>query len=97
MEGIEYQLYLCQHPLYLIRKVHRSREFVSPGVLKATPITYYYILHGNVYQAPDVMSVVSARLQMASYYLEECLETAFSHYIFNPSRGYYWDFNQSII
>jgi hypothetical protein len=28
-----------------------------------------------VYQAPDVMSIVSARLQMASYYLEECLET----------------------
>jgi len=69
-----------------------------------------------VYQAPDVMSIVSARLQMASYYLEECLETgiilifklwkriylnkyflkAFSHYIFNPSRGYYWDFNQSM-
>ena len=28
-----------------------------------------------MYQAPDVMSIVSARLQMASYYLEECLET----------------------
>jgi len=48
MEGIEYQLFLCQHPLYVIRKVHRSREFTSPGVLKATPITFYYILHGKI-------------------------------------------------
>ena len=49
MEGYEYQLFLCQHPLYVIRKVHRSREFVSPGVYKATPITYYYILHGKLF------------------------------------------------
>ena len=40
-------------------------------------MSYYYILHGVVYQAPDLMSVLSSRLQMASYYLEECLETGF--------------------
>ncbi len=43
-------------------------------------MSYYYILHGVVYQAPDMMSVISARLQMASHYLEEALETG----NFNP-------------
>ena len=38
-------------------------------------MSYYYILHGVVYQAPDLMSVVSSRLQMTSHYLDECLET----------------------
>lgn len=38
-------------------------------------MSYYYILHGVVYQAPDLMSIVSSRLQMTSHYLDECLET----------------------
>jgi mediator of RNA polymerase II transcription subunit 6 len=70
MIGVEYQLYMNQPPtLYVIRKVQRT----SPK--DVTPMCYYYILHGVVYQAPDLMSLVSSRLQMVSYYLEECLET----------------------
>ncbi len=59
-----------------------------------TPLSYYYILHGVVYQAPDLMSVLSSRLQTASHYLSEALDNSFSHYKYNPSKGYYWDFSQ---
>lgn len=89
MIGFEYQLYSAQPPLYVIRKVQRT----SPK--EVIPMTYYYILHGVVYQAPDLMTVISSRLQMSSYYLGEALENAFSHYVYNPTRGYHWDFNQT--
>jgi hypothetical protein len=40
-------------------------------------MSYYYILNGTVYQAPDLMSLLSSRLQTTSHYLEETLETGF--------------------
>merc|ERR1712127_25491 len=89
MPGFEYQLFSSQPPLYVIRKVQRISQ------KEVIPISYYYILHGVVYQAPDLMTVISSRLQMTSFYLEEALENAFSHYVYNPSRGYHWDFNQN--
>lgn len=88
MVGFEYQLHLAQPPLYIIRKVQRS----SPK--DVTPYSYYYILHGVVYQAPDLMSVLSSHLEMTSHYLQECLETSFSYYKYNPSKGYHWEFNK---
>lgn len=59
-----------------------------------TPLSYYYVLHGVVYQAPDLMTVLSSRLQTATHYLSESLETAFSHYKYSPAKGFYWDFSQ---
>lgn len=89
MPGIEYQLHISQPPLYVIRKVNRKSS------KDITPLGYYYILHGVVYQAPDFMSILSSRLQTSSFYLNECLELSFKHYKYHPSKGYYWDFNVS--
>lgn len=69
MIGFEYQLFNSQPPLYVIRKVQRT----SPKEI--IPISYYYILHGTVYQAPDLLSMISSRLQMTAYYMEEALES----------------------
>ncbi len=98
MIGFEYQLFTAQPPLYVIRKVQRtSQKEGKLGLIKKSfsscsetyiiefsviPMSYYYILHGVVYQAPDLMSVISARLQMASHYLEEGLENGNLIYIF---------------
>lgn len=90
MKGYQYQLHSAQPPLYIIRKVERK----SPH--EVIPLSYYYILHGVVYQAPDFMSVLSSRLEMTSHYLQECLDTSFGFYKFNPSKGYHWEFNQSL-
>ena len=89
MIGNEYQLYLIQPPLYVVRKIQRK------SFKEIVPMSYYYILHGVVYQSPDLMSILSSGLQMASHYLDECLETSFAHYRYNPTKGYHWDFNQS--
>ncbi|RMZ94281.1 mediator of RNA polymerase II transcription subunit 6 [Brachionus plicatilis] len=89
MKGYQYQLHSAQPPLYIIRKVERK------SAQEVIPLSYYYILHGVVYQAPDFMSVLSSRLEMTSHYLQECLETSFGFYKFNPSKGYHWEFNQN--
>jgi hypothetical protein len=49
-------------------------------------MSYYYILHGVVYQAPDLMSIVSSRLQMTSHYLDECLETGIHNKFFDTKN-----------
>lgn len=89
MTGAEYQLYLSQPPLYVIRKVNRN----SPS--EVIELAYYYILNGVVYQSPDFLSVVSSRLQTASCHLQDALETIFTNYKYHPSKGYYWSFNQN--
>ncbi|CAF0707501.1 unnamed protein product [Brachionus calyciflorus] len=89
MNGLQYQLHSAQPPLYIIRKVQRTSK------KDVIPLSYYYILHGIVYQAPDLMSALSSRLEMTSHYLQECLETSFGFYKYNPSKGYHWEFNQN--
>ena len=89
MLGKEYQLFLSRPPLFVIRKVERT------SFKDVTPLSYYYILHGIVYQAPDLMSLLSSRLQTASHYLSNALDTSFTHYKYNPSKGYYWDFSRA--
>ena len=57
MTGTEYMVLHVQDPiLYVIRKQHRF----SPE--QTTPIADYYIIAGVVYQAPDLATVVNARL-----------------------------------
>jgi hypothetical protein len=38
-------------------------------------MSYYYIINGVVYQAPDLLSVISSRLETVTHHLDECLET----------------------
>lgn len=39
-----------------------------------TPLCYYYILDGNIYQAPDIYSVIQSRLASALKPLQNALE-----------------------
>lgn len=75
MTGYEYQVYMAQPPIYIIRKVDRK------SADKIIPISYYYILSGVVYQAPDFLSVISSRLQTASSHLQDALETCKQIYL----------------
>jgi mediator of RNA polymerase II transcription subunit 6 len=88
MTGPEYQVYLSEPPLYIIRKVDRKSPF------EVVELAYYYILNGIVYQSPDFLSVISSRLQTSISYLQDGIETIFTNYKYHPSKGYYWNFNQ---
>ncbi|PIK36881.1 hypothetical protein BSL78_26283 [Apostichopus japonicus] len=58
MTGVEYELIHAQQPiLFVIRKQRRH----SPE--QVTPLTFYYIIAGVIYQAPDLASIINSRLQ----------------------------------
>lgn len=87
MTGIEYELLHAMEPiLYVIRKQNRH----SPA--QVVPITDYYIIAGIVYQAPDLISVINARLLNAVHNLEMAFEEAQSFSRYHPSKGYWWQF-----
>ncbi|CAL8470759.1 g10301 [Coccomyxa elongata] len=55
--GVEYEVQDAQEPhLFIIRKQHRS------GPKTTAPLQYYYILDGNVYQAPSLHAALSSRI-----------------------------------
>lgn len=90
MPGVEYTLLYVQDPiLYVIRKQNRH----SPS--HVTPIADYYIVAGTIYQAPDLCSVVNSRLLSAVNHLQSAFDEAKSYAKYHPTRGYWWDFQQS--
>lgn len=71
MTGFEYMLTEVMEPnLFVIRKQKRD----SPE--KVTPMLTYYVLDGSIYQAPQLMSVFSARIGRALYYISKAFTTA---------------------
>ncbi|XP_042883648.1 mediator of RNA polymerase II transcription subunit 6-like [Penaeus japonicus] len=87
MQGVEYMLLHTQEPiLYIIRKQHRY----SPT--QVTPLANYHIIGGQVYQTPDLGSVINSRVLGAVSNLNSAFTEmqSFSHY--HPSRGYWWQF-----
>ena len=57
MQGLEYMLLHAQENLlYIIRKQQRF----SPQ--QATPLACYHIIAGQVFQTPDLGSVINSRL-----------------------------------
>jgi mediator of RNA polymerase II transcription subunit 6 len=90
MVGVEYFLLHAMEPiLYVIRKQHRQ----SPTTV--TPLADYYIIAGVVYQAPDLISVINARLLNAVHNLESAFDEARSYSQYHPSKGYWWQFKQT--
>ena len=55
--GVEYELQDAQEPhLFVIKKQHRS------GPKSTSPLQFYYILDGSIYQAPSLHTALSSRL-----------------------------------
>ncbi|KAI6229654.1 Mediator of RNA polymerase II transcription subunit 6 [Aphelenchoides besseyi] len=87
MSGIQYVLYKSRPPLYVIRKQIRT------GPLSVTPLCYYYVLRGVVYQAPDLYSVVNSRIVGAAEPLKTALSNVVDMLQYNPTKGTYsWKF-----
>lgn len=55
--GVEYEVQDAQEPhLFVIRKQHRS------GPKTTATLHFYYVLDGNVYQAPSLHAALSSRI-----------------------------------
>ncbi|XP_033125836.1 mediator of RNA polymerase II transcription subunit 6-like [Anneissia japonica] len=87
MIGLEYQLLHVHDPiLYVIRKQHRF----SPT--NVTPLADYYIIAGVIYQAPDLCSVLNARMLTAAFNIQSAFEETLSFSRYKSSCGYWWEF-----
>jgi len=90
MVGTEYTLIHAQDPiLYVIRKQMR----ISPN--QVTPLSFYYILAGYVYQCPDIGSLINSRLLSTIHKVQSAFADAQSYSRYNPSKGYWWEFKDA--
>ncbi|PAV57423.1 hypothetical protein WR25_07619 [Diploscapter pachys] len=88
MKGIQYVLWSAQPPLFVICKQSRISEKT------VTPLAYYYIINGTVYQCPDILTYVQSRLVGAIEPLKKAFDQSLSFSRHNAAKGYYWDFKQ---
>lgn len=88
MNGIQYTLVGANPPLFVIMKQRRN----SPT--NVTPLCYYYIINGTVYQCPDLYTFVQSKLIGIVHPLRQALETARQFSRYNVAKGYYWQFKE---
>ncbi|CAG8663476.1 4552_t:CDS:2 [Funneliformis mosseae] len=85
MVGIEFQVIFQKPPvLWVIRKQNRTDE------VHTSPIATYYILNNNIYQAPDLYSVIGSRILTSLHHLHIAFNTAHQEVEFHPATGYTW-------
>ncbi|XP_042231093.1 mediator of RNA polymerase II transcription subunit 6-like [Homarus americanus] len=91
MQGVEYILLHTQEPiLYIIRKQQRY----SPT--QVSPLANYHIIGGQVFQTPDLGSVINSRTLAAVSNLNSAFTEMQSFSQYHPSRGYWWQFRNQV-
>ncbi|KAF9361761.1 Mediator of RNA polymerase II transcription subunit 6 [Mortierella sp. NVP85] len=85
MTGVEFALVHDRYPtLFVIQKQRRR----SPQEVK--PMAIYYVLHGSIYQCPDLQTLLSNRILGSLHHVESAFNEARSMTEFHPSSGYRW-------
>ncbi|CAJ0839503.1 13253_t:CDS:2, partial [Entrophospora sp. SA101] len=80
MKGNEFQVVDEKPPyLWVIRKQYRLTEF------EVRPVATYYVLNFNIYQAPDLDSIIGNRILTSIYQLSLAFNTAYKHVDFHPA------------
>ncbi|KAG0233989.1 Mediator of RNA polymerase II transcription subunit 6 [Actinomortierella wolfii] len=85
MTGIEFAVVHERFPaLFIIQKQRRR------GPRDVVPLAVYYVLHGNVYQCPDLYTVLANRMLTSLQNVESAFNDARKLTDFHPSAGYRW-------
>ncbi|KAF9582615.1 Mediator of RNA polymerase II transcription subunit 6 [Lunasporangiospora selenospora] len=85
MTGVEFALVHERYPsLYIIQKQRRR----SPQEVK--PMALYYVLHGNIFQCPDLHTLICNRVLGSLFHVESAFDEARNMSEFHPSSGYSW-------
>ncbi|KAJ3375629.1 Mediator of RNA polymerase II transcription subunit 6 [Allomyces arbusculus] len=56
-----------------------------------TPLAGYYILQGDLYQAPDLYSLLTLRLRNFLSAMNDAFSAFSNHVHFHPAQGYMWE------
>jgi len=85
MTGIEYEVTLAMPPqLFVIVKQNRK----SPTLV--SPVQYYYIINGTIYQAPNAYMLFANRIMTSLHLINISFKEAFKSVRFDPDKGYWW-------
>ncbi|GMT09023.1 hypothetical protein PFISCL1PPCAC_320 [Pristionchus fissidentatus] len=90
MQGDQYVLYNAKPPLYVILKQKRT---INNSDNYVTPLAYYYVINGTVYQSPDAFSLIQSRLLGVVDPLRSAFDTMLRFSRFNVAKGYSWQFD----
>jgi len=88
MVGVEFEVVKEQYPsLFIIQKQRRK----SPT--EAFPIAIYYIVNGNIYQSPNLYSILANRMLTIVSHLNRAFRDVYNFVQFHPSSGYRYKVN----
>jgi MED6 mediator sub complex component len=76
MDGLEYAMSPSSAPPFFLITKSRRNTTPSPSL---TLVAVYYIIHGNVYQAPSAHSVLSARVLQSLHHLRKSFDIMQNH------------------
>jgi mediator of RNA polymerase II transcription subunit 6 len=84
MVGIQYVLekFNDDRSLFIIHRIERH------GPSDCEVLAVYYILHGNIYQAPTNYSLYQSRLANSLFYLSESLDMFQERRVYDPFAGF---------
>ncbi|VDN54752.1 unnamed protein product [Dracunculus medinensis] len=91
MQGIQFTVVGANHPLYVIMKQRRN------SVNNVTPLCYYYVVNGTVYQCPDIYMFTQSKLAGVVDALRQALDLTRQFNRYNVAKGYFWEFKQSTV
>lgn len=83
--GDQYILWYSSPPLHIICKQRRTDSNT------VSPLAYYYVINGNVHQAPDMYSTIQSRLLGCLGSLQSAFSEMSNLSRYNAAQGYYWD------
>ncbi|RKP05067.1 MED6 mediator sub complex component-domain-containing protein [Thamnocephalis sphaerospora] len=90
MTGVEFAVVHERWPaLFVIRKQNRR----SPT--EVLPLTVYHVVHGRIYQSPDMLTLLNTRMLTSLHHLETAMHRARELVEFQPSSGYSWRTNEA--
>ncbi|CAG8483363.1 8941_t:CDS:2 [Ambispora gerdemannii] len=85
MKGTEFQVAHERPPfLWIIRKQNRISEY------EVVPTTTYYVYKADVYQAPDLYSILANRVMISLRSLDIAFNACHDQVEFHPATGYTW-------
>eukprot|EP01105_Mastigella_eilhardi_P015322 TRINITY_DN349_c0_g1_i2.p1 TRINITY_DN349_c0_g1~~TRINITY_DN349_c0_g1_i2.p1 ORF type:complete len:189 (-),score=66.52 TRINITY_DN349_c0_g1_i2:35-601(-) len=101
MKGTEYELMtpppadsaaaaVEQQSLFVVKKQYRT----SPTTVQLRAV--YYILNGDIFQAPDLHAVLTSRLRKCAYNLHGALQSFQQIVNFHPTMVVGWDYRPPV-
>ncbi|RKP24982.1 mediator complex, subunit Med6, partial [Syncephalis pseudoplumigaleata] len=91
MTGVEFSVVHERWPaLFIIRKQLRR------GPNEVVPLAVYHVVHGHVYQSPDMLTLLNTRISTSLHHLEKAMDRARQLVDFQPARGYQWRTEETV-